>query len=146
VIVRSLEPADFDAVAALLAELGRPQVTAETARPAREVFDHQVADDRFDHLVAVGDAGRIVGFCSLEYRPRLNHTTLQAWVPDLIVSEDERSSGFGAALLAEAEQRAQERGCHDIVLESAHFRTRAHAFYGREGWTDAGKAFGKSLT
>jgi len=30
-------------------------------------------------------------------------------------------------------------------LESSHWRTRAHAFYLREGWTDNGKSFGKLL-
>ena len=53
--------------------------------------------------------------------------------------------GIGGALLAEAERRARARGCHDLVLESAHRRTRAHAFYLREGMTDAAKAFWRSL-
>lgn len=32
-----------------------------------------------------------------------------------------------------------------IRLESAHWRTRAHAFYLREGYTDSGKSFDKLL-
>jgi GNAT superfamily N-acetyltransferase len=145
VIVRSIESADFEAVTALLQSLGRPEVTDATEGGAREVFDTQVADDGCDHLVALDDDGRVVGFCSLHYRPRLNHATPQAWVPDLIVAEDVRSKGFGRALLAEALRRSGERGCHDLVLESAHFRTRAHAFYLREGLTDLGKTFGTKL-
>jgi GNAT superfamily N-acetyltransferase len=145
VTVRPVTLADFDAVTALLVELGRPEVTDETASAARAVFDRQVEDDDFDHLVAVDDDGRVVGFCSLQYRARLNHPTPQAWIPDLIVAEGVRSTGVGRALLAEAERRARERGCHDLVLESAYFRKRAHAFYLREGMTDAGKAFGTRL-
>src|SRR5437899_12022609 len=106
VTVRSVTPADFDAVTSLLTELGRPEVTAATAGAAGAVFDAQLADELSDHLVAVDDSGRVVGFCSLHYRMRLNHPTLQAWVPDLIVAEDIRSTGVGAALLAEAERRA----------------------------------------
>jgi GNAT superfamily N-acetyltransferase len=145
VLVRSLAAADFDAVTALLVTLGRPEVTTETAAAARAVFDAQLRDDSSDHLVAQDDAGQVVGFCSLHYRERLNHHSLEAWVPDLIVAEDVRSTGVGAALLAEAHRRARERGCHQLVLESAHFRTRAHAFYEREGMTNAGKTFFKAL-
>jgi GNAT superfamily N-acetyltransferase len=145
VTVRSVTAADFDAVTALLAELGRPQVTAETTAAAREVFDAQLADDLADHLVAVDDAGRVVGFCSQHYRTRLNHSTLEAWIPDLIVAEEARGAGVGGALLEEAERRARERGCHDLVLESAYHRTRAHAFYLAAGMTDLGKTFGRSL-
>jgi GNAT superfamily N-acetyltransferase len=145
VTVRSVTPADFDAVTALLVELGRPQVTPQTDAAARAVFDAQLTDDRSDHLVGEDDAGRVVGFCSVHYRERLNHPTLEAWIPDLIVAEDVRSTGVGAALLAEAHRRARARGCHQLVLESAHFRTRAHAFYVREGMTDAGKTFFKAL-
>jgi GNAT superfamily N-acetyltransferase len=145
VTVRSLSPADFDSVTALLVALGRPQLTEETAPTAREVFERQLEEEGSDHLVAVDDSEGVVGFCSLHYRTRLNHATLQAWVPDLIVAEEARSTGVGRALLAEAERRARERGCHDLVLESAYFRTRAHAFYEREGMKDAGKTFWKSL-
>jgi GNAT superfamily N-acetyltransferase len=145
VTVRSVAPDDFDAVTALLVALGRPQVTPATAAAARDVFDAQLADRLSDHLVAEDDDGTVVGFCSIHYRPRLNHPTLQAWVPDLIVDEDVRSTGVGRALLAEAERRARKRGCHDLTLESAHFRKRAHAFYEREGMTDSGKSFWKKL-
>jgi GNAT superfamily N-acetyltransferase len=145
VAVRSLAPEDYEAVTALLVVLGRPEVTEETATVARAVFARQLDDECSDHLVAEDDAGRVVGFCSLQYRARLNHATLEAWVPDLVVAEDVRSTGVGRALLAEAERRARARGCHHLVLESAHFRTRAHAFYEREGMTNPGKTFWKSL-
>jgi GNAT superfamily N-acetyltransferase len=143
--VRPVTAEDYAAVCALLAELGRPEVEEATDNACRAVFAADLADDGADHLVAVDDDGRPLGFCSLHYRPRLNQTTLEAWVPDLIVSESTRSTGIGAALLAEAERRARERGCHQLVLESAYFRTRAHAFYEREGMTDAGKTFVKKL-
>jgi phosphinothricin acetyltransferase len=66
-------------------------------------------------------------------------------VPDLIVSEEARSRGAGAALLAKAEEIAREAGAWALTLESAHWRTRAHAFYVREGMSDSAKAFTKVL-
>jgi GNAT superfamily N-acetyltransferase len=104
-----------------------------------------VSDPTVDHLVAENDDGAIVGFCSLHFRNRLNHPTPQAWVPDLIVSESLRGTGLGQALLDHAEQRAIERGCWEITLESAHHRREAHRFYGSFGMRDAGLFFRKLL-
>ena len=132
---------DYAGVCALLAELGRPQVTPETDAACRAVFDADLEADGADHLVAVDDSGTVVGFCSLHYRRRLNQVTEEAWVPDLVIAEELRGGGFGGALLAEAERRARARGCHQLVLESAYFRTRAHHFYETFGMTDAAKAF-----
>jgi GNAT superfamily N-acetyltransferase len=145
VTIRAAEPGDFEAVATLLAELGRPVLTDATRAATREVFEGQLANAHSDHLVALDAAGRVVGFCSLHYRTRLNHPTRQAWIPDLIVTEDARGTGAGRALLAEAERRARARGCHDLTLESSYSRVRAHAVYAAAGMTDAGKSFWKAL-
>jgi GNAT superfamily N-acetyltransferase len=95
--------------------------------------------------VAEDDGGRIVGFCSLHFRPRLNHMTPEAWIPDLIVAEAARSQKVGRALLDEAEKRARERGSHHLALESAHWRKDAHRFYRDRAMDDEGLSFGKPL-
>jgi GNAT superfamily N-acetyltransferase len=87
----------------------------------------------------------VIGFVNLELRPRLNFTAPQAWIPELIVEEGSRSRGAGAALLARAEEIATSEGCWGMALESANWRTRAHAFYERSGWTDAAHAFTRNL-
>ena len=97
-------------------------------------------------LVAETEGGDLIGFCDLEIRQRLAFLLPQAWIPDLIVSERARSHGAGAALLARAEQIAHDRGCWGLSLESATWRTRAHSFYIRKGWTESGKSFTKSLS
>jgi GNAT superfamily N-acetyltransferase len=102
--------------------------------------------DRADAVLLVAeDAGTVVGLLDMEYRVRLNFTTPQAWIPDLVVDEDSRSAGVGRALISRAEELARERGCWGMELESATWRDRAHAFYLREGWTEAGKSFSKLL-
>jgi GNAT superfamily N-acetyltransferase len=142
--VRPVRADDFEAVSELLTELGRPEVGAAAEDTCRRVFEADLDDADADHLVAVDD-GAVVGFCSLHYRSRLNQVTPEAWVPDLIVRESLRSGGVGGALLGEAKRRARERGCHQLVLESAYFRTRAHAFYLASGMSDVSKAFGEKL-
>ena len=47
----------------------------------------------------------------------------------------------GKALLDEALERARERGCFALELESAVWRERAHAFYLREGMKQGGHSF-----
>lgn len=143
--VRDATPEDWPAVEALLAELGRPDVRgAPEEDAAREVFLDYLRRDDARALVAEED-GRVVGFVDMEYRARLNFTTPQAWIPDLVVTDEARSRGAGAALLARCEELARERGCWSLSLESANWRDRAHAFYRREGLADAAKSFSKVL-
>jgi GNAT superfamily N-acetyltransferase len=143
--VRSAEPRDFEAVTVLLEALGRREVTDETRDRCREIYAAQLSDPSADHVVAENDDGEIVGFCSLHFRKRLNYTTPEAWVPDLIVRDGQRRTGIGKALLDHAERRAIERGCWALSLESAHQRVEAHRFYGAFGMRDMGKAFRKLL-
>jgi len=144
--VRPATAEDWPAVGALLAELGRPVVMGtQDEASARDVFLAYLArPDTVALLAEIDD--RVVGFCDMEYRTRLNFLDAQAWIPDLVVSEAERGRGAGAALLARAEKLARERGCWGMSLESASWRTRAHAFYAREGWEDTAKSFSKSLS
>ena len=143
--VREARPEDWPEVSALLAELGRPDVRGlDDEDVHRRRFEDYL--DREDTLALLAvDDGRVVGFVDLEFRQRLNFREPQAWVPDLIVTEDARSRGAGKALVAEALTRSQERGCWSLALESANWRERAHAFYVREGLQDTAHAFTKVL-
>jgi GNAT superfamily N-acetyltransferase len=143
--VRPVTAEDYRAVCALLAELGRPALTDATDDACRSGFAADVEDPGTDHLIAFDDRGTAIGFLSLHYRRRLNHATEEAWVPDLIVNERARGTGVGRALLAEAERRARQRGCHRLALESGYSRTRAHGVYLAAGMTDGGKSFTKEL-
>jgi GNAT superfamily N-acetyltransferase len=136
---------DWEAVAALLAELGRPEALGTDQEPAlRDVFERYLA--RPDVVALVAEmGGAVVGFVDVEFRARLNFEALQAWIPDLVVAEASRSRGAGHALLAGAEEVARQRGCWGMSLESATWRTRAHDFYIRGGWKDTGKSFTKAL-
>lgn len=146
ITVRRAAPDDWPAVAALLAELGRPQALGTEDEVAlRAVYADYLERADAEALVAEAD-GEVIGFCDVEFRTRLNFDVPQAWIPDLVVAEGQRSRGAGRALLSRAEELARDRGCWGMTLESATWRDRAHAFYVREGWTDAGKAFNKPLS
>ena len=145
--VREARPEDWPDVLALLVQLGRPDVRDSDEEPAaRELFERYLARPDTRAFVAEEDDGRLVGFVDMEFRARLNFTTPQAWIPDIVVDEGARSRGAGAALLGRAEETARAEGCWSMALESANWRGRAHAFYEREGWTDAAHSFAKNLS
>ncbi len=143
-VVRRAAPGDFLRVAALLAELGRPQVTPETSDVAQAVYERHVADSNTASLVAEA-GGEIVGFLSLVFRERLNCVHPQAWIPDLIVTEAARGRGASKALLTAAFEAAREFGCDRVTLESGYARTVAHRIYGAAGMTNSGYFFERAL-
>jgi hypothetical protein len=76
--VRPATTADWPAVAALLAELGRPDVRGTSGEmEAAEIYAAYLERPDTVALVAT-DGDRVVGFCDLEYRTRLNFLTPQA--------------------------------------------------------------------
>jgi len=143
--VRDARPADFDAVTGLLTQLGRPAVDADSRAACEEVYRAQIVDSDVEHLVGVEADDVVVGFCSLHFRSRLNQSSPQAWVPDLIVTDGARGRGWGRALLEEAQRRARGRGCFSLVLESGHERRRAHGVYEAAGMTHSGRAYSLAL-
>jgi len=139
--VREARREDFEAVTALLEELGRPKALGTPDEPVlRDRFTQWLAaPDRFAFVAE--EEGNLIGMIDMAMIPRPNFVQPHAWVPDLIVSEKARSRGVGAALLSRAEEVAKELGAFSLALESAHWRTRAHDFYLRQGMTDAARHF-----
>jgi GNAT superfamily N-acetyltransferase len=140
-VVREARPEDFEAVTALLEELGRPKSLGTPEEPAlRERFgDWLRAPDRF--IFVAEEDGVVIGMIDMALIARPNFVQPHAWVPDLIVTENARSRGLGAALLSRAAEVAEELGAFSVALESAHWRTRAHEFYLRQGMADAARHF-----
>ena len=143
--VRPARPEDFEAVTSLLEDLGRPKILGtEREAEARDLYVSWLEDPALEAYVAEVD-GTVAGFVDLQFVNRLNFDAPQAWIPDLIVRENARSRRVGTALVARAEAAARERGAFALTLESANWRTRAHAFYRRQGMTDSAKEFVKLL-
>ncbi len=144
--IREARVEDWPAVAGLLVELGRDVSPSATTNPSFVIrFGGHLALRESRTLVVENPAGRVVAFLDMEFRQRLGHPRPQAWVNDLVVTESLRSRGLGWALLERAEELARGRGCFRMSLETAGWRSEAHAFYERSGWTDNGKWFVKLL-
>jgi predicted N-acetyltransferase YhbS len=139
--VRAARGDDFERVTALLELAGQPPLTSATQDDAQAIYEHQVHDPDTHHLVAEDDSGRVVGFCGLHFRRRLNHATEEAWVSDLSVLESARGEGAVRALIDEAESRARGRDCHAFVLESGYRDAEGHALFQSRRMRDVAKQF-----
>lgn len=136
---------DWPQIAALLADLGRPDVRGQP--------DEEIAERTFRNYLRRSDVeafvadihGDVVGFVNVEYRVRLNYRAKQAWIGELIIARQHRRAGVGKALLQTAVDRARQAGCWGIALESANWRNDAHRFYTREGWAQTSLAFTKLI-
>ncbi len=143
IVVRPIAADDFARAAPLLAELGRPEVTAATTEHMRGVFKRHLASDTASLIALRGE--RAIGLLSLHIRERLSQIAPEAWIPDFIVTANEQGRGAAQALMNRAIEIARQRGCYRLVLESHYHRQRAYRFYAREGFADVGKCFALPL-
>jgi GNAT superfamily N-acetyltransferase len=68
------------------------------------------------------------------------------YVDDLVTAAAARSTGVGAALLAELSTRAEAAGCTTIELDSGVHRHGAHRFYLRERMHISSHHFARQLS
>jgi len=143
--IRLARPDDWRAMAGLLVELGRGVAagTADDVTHQLQFAGHIRGIDNVTLVAEVGD--RIVGVVDMEYHQRLGDHRPQARVNNLVVTDEARGQGAGTALLSKAEELARKRGCFRMALVTAGWRTDAIAFYEREGWTNYGEWFIRSL-
>lgn len=124
-----------------VAALERWQPTGPNQTHAARLLRQQGGASTF--LVAWLDGGSPVGSCEVlwagceagEVRDRFPDcpelSSLQVW------PAEQRSRGFGRALIAAAEDRARQRGRAMLGLGVADDNPRARALYTRLGYTDA---------
>lgn len=135
-------PGDHARIAELAGQLGYPASVEEIAQwlagmqnsPEHAVFVAQLSN------------GEIAGWIAV-FIYRCVETGARAEVSGLVVDERHRSQGLGQRLLQRAEQWACEKGCAAIGVRSNVIRSRAHAFYEREGYEHykTQKSFRKNL-
>ena len=137
---------DVAALVALLSDdaLGAARESTDMA-PYLAAFD-AIAASPAQQLI-VGEAeGRIVATCQVTLLPGLSRQgATRALVEAVRVAGDLRSSGIGAALMAEAEARARAAGAVLIQLTTDKSRHRAHAFYERLGYEQSHLGYKKVL-
>ena len=138
--IRSAATDDAAVIAELITELGYP--TAADAM--RERLKALVPDPSYLTLVAESDDG-VVGVIGGTTGHYYEKDGMYARLLVLSVSSASRGTGIGAQLVDALERWALSRGAHDVVVNSAFHRTRAHAFYERLGYVGTGVRMVKTL-
>ena len=108
------------------------------------IFAEQMADGRMLCLMAE-DGGEAVGFINLRMERQLHHAARIAEIMELVVAAGHRSEGVGAQLFEAACRAARAAGCIQIEVTCKQHRTRAHAFYGRQGMENTHFKFCKQV-
>jgi ribosomal protein S18 acetylase RimI-like enzyme len=108
-----------------------PQLTS-TPPPNRKQLEAIVASDAARLLVARDLTNRIIGTLTPVVFPI--PTGVRAWIEDVIVDDQARGQGVGAALTQEALRLARDEGARTVDLTSRPSREGANALYGSAGF------------
>lgn len=137
-VIREARPGDSEPAAALIRALGY-EVSAADVR--KRLAALKKAGD--NALAAV--RGELAGLVTLHMTPVLHRPRPVGRITLLVVAEDMRGQGIGAALVAAAERRLAAKGCGLVEVTSNRKRLRAHAFYEKLGYKSTSYRFAKML-
>ena len=96
-------------------------------------------------LVAEIDDIKIIGMVSIMFLPRLNRSSLEMYIPELVVLEKFQNQGVGKKLITSCLSLANKKKCHRIRLESGKQRKNSHKFYKNLGFEESASSFSKIL-
>jgi ribosomal protein S18 acetylase RimI-like enzyme len=133
--VRAAEPADVDALVAMIQEFAVYEGD-ESPSPDRDALSHSLFEPPLaaEALIAETPAGEVAGFAL--FSPRLNAATGRCeifYLSDLFVRAGHRGRGHGRALMARLAAIAAERGYTRIDWSVLDDNAPAKRFYGLLG-------------
>lgn len=133
---------DLPVILGLLYELGRPKPKNDSnVDTFRKLVTKYLKDSDKTILVAKLDGMNIVGMVSVIFLERLNQSTLEMYIPELVVQEIYRGQGVGQKLINSCIALAKEKNCHRIRLESGNVRKESHQFYKSLGFEQSALSF-----
>jgi len=138
--LRDARAGDSVAVAELLGELGYPSNPAQAAERIE-----RIAADPTTFLVVAEVDGEVAGFGALHVQNLVERDEPGCEVAGLVVGERFRRRRIGELLMQALDDEARARGGKVLVLNSAHRRADAHAFYEALGYEHTGRRYAKDL-
>ena len=127
--IRPALPSDATVIADLATQLGYPNRPEEVEARLRDVLSRSGAAV----LVAEDEDGTVIGFGHVFGAHRVDSDPF-AEIGALIIDQNRRSRGTGAALVDAIEDWAGGQGYRSLRVRSNVIRDRAHAFYDRLGF------------
>lgn len=146
VTIREAFDDDIPMILGLLYDLGRPKPQTDyDVDNFKKLVKKYVKDSDKAIFVAEIDDAKILGMVSAIFLPRLNHNTLEMYIPELSVLELYQNQGIGKKLINFCIAFAKENKCHRIRLESGNQRIESHKFYKHLGFEQTAQSFSKNL-
>ena len=145
-MIRDASEQDIPIILGLLYDLGRPKPQKDSdVETFRKLVTKYLTDSDKKILVAVLDDVKVIGMLSMVFLPRLNRSTLETYIPELVVLETYRTHGVGKKLISSCMTIAKEKKCHRIRLESGNQRKESHQFYEHLGFEKSSLSFTLNL-
>src|SRR5438874_12723078 len=123
-----------------MGQLGYETMSAEMWVRLKSVL----RDARYSTFVAEID-NELCGMIGTLMHVSHEHNDLSGKIIALVISEKQRRSGIGRALIAAAEKDFVRRGVSRITLTTRFEREEAHQFYKALGYSKTGFRFAKNL-
>ena len=127
-------------MAALLEELGYASSPAQAAERLE-----RIAADPSTWVIVAEVGSELAGLCALHVQNLVERDEPGCQVAGLIVAQRFRRRGIGELLMESLEDESRRRGGKVMVLNTAHRRADAHAFYEALGYEHTGRRYAKRL-
>ncbi len=138
--IRETTQDDAPAVAALLGELGYPTSADQAAERIG-----RIAVDPTTWVIVAEEDSELAGLGALHVQNLVERDEPGCEVAGLVVGQRFRRRGIGELLMQALEDEARRRGGKFMVLNTAHRRADAHAFYEALGYEHTGRRYAKQL-
>lgn len=137
---------DIDMILELLIELGRPTPKNNAKRTFFKRLIRAYISEKDKHLLVAYHDSKVIGLASVIMLKRLNRTTQEMYMPELVVSSQYQGMGIGRELVSYCTKMAKRKKCFRLRLESGYSRKASHKFYKKIGFEDYALTFKKTLS
>jgi len=144
IIIRDAMVQDISDILSLLYELGRPKPKDSDTYTFENLLTQYITDSDKQILVAI-DESKIIGVVSMIFLPRLNRTTNEMYIPELVVLKKYQNQGIGKKLINYCITISKDKKYHRIRLESGNIRSESHQFYKHLGFEQSALSFTLNL-
>lgn len=133
---------DIPAITVLTIELGYPATEAQITQRMTAI---QAAPDYYTFVAVAGDA--IIGYIGINKQLAWELDGTYFKIQALVVKQEYRKEGVGAALIQYTEAFAKAQGATHLLVNSGNRdeRVAAHKFYQNQGFEPKSTGFKKTL-
>lgn len=124
---------DLAGILRLYAQLNPEDPVVEDGRDREALND--IVESNWLYLFVGRHAGQIVATCYLNVVPNLSrNVSPYGIIENVIVDRELHNRGLGKQIMRHALDRAWERGCYKVMLQTGSRRESTHNFYKRCGF------------